>query len=142
MKPLLEVKAVLKSFLSKGPALKLEVKMDPSVMGGMTVPIGEKYVEMSANTKIQKLSSTDDPSWQLLRGHTAALCWSGSRNHTPKTRPTVPSVLTQRAVPEPHLRHPAVSPYLCSCSGPQCHCLHPGTRPRAEKGPLAYDFHP
>ena len=84
----------------------------------------------------------DDPSWQLLRGHTAALCWSGSRNHTPKTRPTVPSALTQRAVPEPHLRHPAVSPYLCSCSGPQCHCLHPGTRPRAEKGPLAYDFHP
>uniref|UniRef100_A0A8C6CK13 Uncharacterized protein n=1 Tax=Moschus moschiferus TaxID=68415 RepID=A0A8C6CK13_MOSMO len=44
-----EVKTVLKSFQSKGPALKLEVKIDPSVT--------EKYVEMSANTKIQKLSS-------------------------------------------------------------------------------------
>ncbi|KAJ1066638.1 hypothetical protein K5549_002540 [Capra hircus] len=51
-----EVKIILKSFLAKGPVLKLEVKIDPSVMGGMIVPIEEKYVEMSVNTKIQKVN--------------------------------------------------------------------------------------
>ncbi|KAL1788078.1 ATP synthase subunit O, mitochondrial [Sigmodon hispidus] len=51
-----ELRAVLKSFLSQGQILKLEVKTDPSIMGGMIVRIGEKYVDMSARTKIQKLS--------------------------------------------------------------------------------------
>ncbi|KAK2089579.1 hypothetical protein P7K49_032245 [Saguinus oedipus] len=51
-----ELKAVLKSFLSQGQILKLEVKTDPSIMGGMIVRIGEKYIDMSAKTKIQKLS--------------------------------------------------------------------------------------
>ncbi|CAK6442099.1 unnamed protein product [Pipistrellus nathusii] len=53
---LTELKTVLKSFLGKGQVLKLEVKTDPSIMGGMVVRIGEKYVDMSAKTKIQKLS--------------------------------------------------------------------------------------
>ncbi|XP_004675586.1 PREDICTED: ATP synthase subunit O, mitochondrial [Condylura cristata] len=53
---LTELKTVLKSFLSKNQVLKLEVKTDPSIMGGMIVRIGEKYVDMSAKTKIQKLS--------------------------------------------------------------------------------------
>ncbi|XP_057594923.1 ATP synthase subunit O, mitochondrial-like [Hippopotamus amphibius kiboko] len=39
---LTELKTVLKSFLSKGEVLKLEVKIDPSIMGGMIVRIGEK----------------------------------------------------------------------------------------------------
>ncbi|XP_008143949.2 ATP synthase subunit O, mitochondrial [Eptesicus fuscus] len=51
-----ELKTVLNSFLGKGQVLKLEVKTDPSIMGGMIVRIGEKYVDMSAKTKIQKLS--------------------------------------------------------------------------------------
>lgn len=51
-----ELKAVLQSFLSKNQVLKLEVKTDPSIMGGMIVRIGEKYVDMSAKSKIQKLS--------------------------------------------------------------------------------------
>ena len=53
---LTELKTVLKSFLCKGQVLKLEVKVDPSIMGGMIVRIGEKYADMSAGTKIQKLS--------------------------------------------------------------------------------------
>ncbi|XP_045721274.1 ATP synthase subunit O, mitochondrial-like [Mirounga angustirostris] len=53
---LTELKTVLKSFLSKGQVLKLEVKTDPSIMGGMIVCIGERYTDMSAKTKIQKLS--------------------------------------------------------------------------------------
>ncbi|XP_010606991.1 ATP synthase subunit O, mitochondrial [Fukomys damarensis] len=51
-----ELTAVLKSFLGRGQVLKLEVKTDPSIMGGMIVRIGEKYVDMSAKSKIQKLS--------------------------------------------------------------------------------------
>ncbi|GAB1300437.1 ATP synthase subunit O, mitochondrial [Apodemus speciosus] len=51
-----ELKTVLKSFLSQGQTLKLEVKADPSIMGGMMVRIGEKYVDMSTRSKIQKLS--------------------------------------------------------------------------------------
>ncbi|XP_007939458.1 ATP synthase subunit O, mitochondrial [Orycteropus afer afer] len=51
-----ELKTVLHSFLSQGQVLKLEVKTDPSIMGGMIVRIGEKYVDMSAKSKIQKLS--------------------------------------------------------------------------------------
>nr|XP_012602463.1 ATP synthase subunit O, mitochondrial [Microcebus murinus] len=51
-----ELKTVLKSFLSQSQVLKLEVKTDPSIMGGMIVRIGEKFVDMSAKAKIQKLS--------------------------------------------------------------------------------------
>lgn len=51
-----ELKTVLQSFLSKSQVLKLEVKTDPAIMGGMIVRIGEKYVDMSARSKIQKLS--------------------------------------------------------------------------------------
>nr|XP_019603398.1 PREDICTED: ATP synthase subunit O, mitochondrial-like [Rhinolophus sinicus] len=52
-----ELKTMLKSFLSKNQILKLEVKTGPSIMGGMIIHIGEKYVDMSAKTKSQKLSS-------------------------------------------------------------------------------------
>ena len=51
-----ELKTVLKSFLSPNQILKLEIKTGPSIMGGMIVRIGEKYVDMSAKSKIQKLS--------------------------------------------------------------------------------------
>ncbi|XP_043834981.1 ATP synthase subunit O, mitochondrial-like [Dromiciops gliroides] len=51
-----ELKTALNSFLSKGQVLKIEVKTDPSIMGRMIVHIGEKYVDMSARSKIQKLS--------------------------------------------------------------------------------------
>ncbi|XP_005375755.1 PREDICTED: ATP synthase subunit O, mitochondrial [Chinchilla lanigera] len=53
---LTELTAVLKSFLGQGQVLKLEAKTDPAIMGGMIVRIGEKYVDMSAKSKIQKLS--------------------------------------------------------------------------------------
>ncbi|KAK7831592.1 hypothetical protein U0070_015104 [Myodes glareolus] len=58
-----ELKTMLKSFLGQGKILKLEVKTDPSITGGMIVRIGEKYVDMSAKTKIQKLSQA---MWEIL----------------------------------------------------------------------------
>ncbi|XP_008071792.1 ATP synthase subunit O, mitochondrial-like [Carlito syrichta] len=60
---LTELKTVLKSFISQGQILKLEVKTDPSIMGGMIVHLGEKYVDMSAKIKIQKLTRT---MWEII----------------------------------------------------------------------------
>ncbi|XP_005921266.1 ATP synthase subunit O, mitochondrial [Haplochromis burtoni] len=51
-----ELKVALKGFLQKGETIKLETKSDPSILGGMIVSIGDKYVDMSTKTKIQKLT--------------------------------------------------------------------------------------
>ncbi|XP_042348970.1 ATP synthase subunit O, mitochondrial [Plectropomus leopardus] len=53
---LAELKVALKGFLQKGESIKLETKSDPSILGGMIVCIGDKYVDMSTKTKIQKLT--------------------------------------------------------------------------------------
>ncbi|XP_003970447.1 ATP synthase peripheral stalk subunit OSCP, mitochondrial [Takifugu rubripes] len=53
---LAELKVALNGFLQKGETIKLETKTDPSILGGMVVSIGDKYVDMSTKTKIQKLS--------------------------------------------------------------------------------------
>ncbi|XP_038154980.1 ATP synthase subunit O, mitochondrial [Cyprinodon tularosa] len=53
---LAELKVALKGFLLKGETIKLETKSDPSILGGMIVSIGDKYVDMSTKTKIQKLT--------------------------------------------------------------------------------------
>ncbi|XP_061483718.1 ATP synthase subunit O, mitochondrial [Rhineura floridana] len=51
-----ELKTALNGFLAKGEVLKLETKIDPTILGGMIVSIGDKYADMSTKTKIQKLS--------------------------------------------------------------------------------------
>ncbi|XP_005795406.1 ATP synthase subunit O, mitochondrial [Xiphophorus maculatus] len=53
---LAELKVALNGFLQKGETIKLETKSDPSILGGMIVSIGDKYVDMSTKTKIQKLT--------------------------------------------------------------------------------------
>ncbi|XP_037531820.1 ATP synthase subunit O, mitochondrial [Nematolebias whitei] len=53
---LTELKVALKAFLQKGETIKLESKSDPSILGGMIVSIGDRYVDMSTKTKIQKLT--------------------------------------------------------------------------------------
>uniref|UniRef100_F6R948 ATP synthase peripheral stalk subunit OSCP, mitochondrial n=1 Tax=Monodelphis domestica TaxID=13616 RepID=F6R948_MONDO len=51
-----ELEAVLNNFLHKGQVLKMEANTYPSILEGMIVRIGEKYVDMSTRTKIQKLN--------------------------------------------------------------------------------------
>ncbi|MCJ8732336.1 hypothetical protein PDJAM_G00210090 [Pangasius djambal] len=51
-----ELKVALNGFLAKGETIKLETKSDPSILGGMIVSIGDKYVDMSTKSKIQKLT--------------------------------------------------------------------------------------
>ncbi|MBN3277398.1 ATPO synthase, partial [Polyodon spathula] len=53
---LAELKNALNGFLQKGETLQLETKSDPSVLCRMIVSIGNKYVDMSTKTKIQKLT--------------------------------------------------------------------------------------
>ncbi|XP_077071585.1 ATP synthase peripheral stalk subunit OSCP, mitochondrial [Siphateles boraxobius] len=53
---LAELKVALNGFITKGETIKLETKSDPSILGGMIVSIGDKYVDMSTKTKIQKLT--------------------------------------------------------------------------------------
>ncbi|XP_014253019.1 ATP synthase subunit O, mitochondrial-like [Cimex lectularius] len=45
---------VLKSFAKKGEEIVVEVKVDPSLIGGMIVKAGDKYVDMSIASKIKK----------------------------------------------------------------------------------------
>ncbi|XP_037316082.1 ATP synthase subunit O, mitochondrial [Pungitius pungitius] len=53
---LADLKVALKGFLKKTETIKLETKFDPAILGGMIVSIGDKYVDMSTKTKIQKLT--------------------------------------------------------------------------------------
>lgn len=47
-----ELESALKAFLKKGEVLVLTKKVDPSIMGGMLVSIGDKFVDMSIATKV------------------------------------------------------------------------------------------
>ncbi|XP_012286904.1 ATP synthase subunit O, mitochondrial [Orussus abietinus] len=47
---------VLKQFLTKGQSIQLTTKVDPAIIGGMIVSIGDKYVDMSISSKIKKYS--------------------------------------------------------------------------------------
>ncbi|XP_015380239.1 PREDICTED: ATP synthase subunit O, mitochondrial [Diuraphis noxia] len=49
-----ELKKTLQAFSKKGETIKLELKVDPTLIGGMIVSIGDKYVDMSVATKIKK----------------------------------------------------------------------------------------
>lgn len=49
-----ELTAALKAFTKKGENILLETKIDPAIIGGMIVVIGDKYVDMSIASKVKK----------------------------------------------------------------------------------------
>lgn len=49
-----ELTAALKSFAKKGENILLQTKIDPTIIGGMIVVIGDKYVDMSIASKVKK----------------------------------------------------------------------------------------
>lgn len=51
-----KLQTALKGFLSKGQSIMLTAKVDPSIMGGMIISIGDKYIDMSVASKIKKYS--------------------------------------------------------------------------------------
>ncbi|XP_065211001.1 ATP synthase subunit O, mitochondrial-like [Planococcus citri] len=49
-----ELQGVLQKFAKKGEKLILNYKVDPAILGGMIVSIGDKYVDMSTASKFKK----------------------------------------------------------------------------------------
>nr|XP_023016173.1 ATP synthase subunit O, mitochondrial [Leptinotarsa decemlineata] len=49
-----KLQAVLKSFLKPKETINLTTKVDPSIIGGMIVSVGDRYVDMSVASKIKK----------------------------------------------------------------------------------------
>jgi F-type H+-transporting ATPase subunit O len=48
-----ELDAVLKQFSKKGEKLNVETSVDPTIMGGMIVEVGDRYIDMSISSKIK-----------------------------------------------------------------------------------------
>ena len=51
-----ELQAVLQGFLKKGNKLQLDLKVDPSLVGGMIVELGDRYVDLSIASKLKLYS--------------------------------------------------------------------------------------
>ncbi len=52
-----ELDSALRAFLKPGQKLMLQTRVDPSIIGGMVVSIGDKYVDMSLASKIKKYTN-------------------------------------------------------------------------------------
>jgi len=48
-----ELDSVLQQFSKKGEKLNVETTVDPSIMGGMIVEVGDRYIDMSIASKIK-----------------------------------------------------------------------------------------
>lgn len=48
-----ELQSVLQTFVKKGHSLKVETKVDPSLIGGFIVEIGDRYVDLSISSKVK-----------------------------------------------------------------------------------------
>ncbi|XP_015431995.1 PREDICTED: ATP synthase subunit O, mitochondrial [Dufourea novaeangliae] len=51
-----KLEGALNGFLNKGQTIMLTAKVDPTIIGGMIVSVGDKYVDMSVASKIKKYS--------------------------------------------------------------------------------------
>jgi len=51
-----EVEAILSGFLKEGQKAQTSFLVDPAIVGGMIVSIGDKFVDMSMATKLNKFS--------------------------------------------------------------------------------------
>ena len=49
-----KLESVLKSFLKGNQSILLTSKVDPAILGGMIVSIGDRYVDMSVSSKLKK----------------------------------------------------------------------------------------
>lgn len=49
-----KLQVVLKSYVKSNETIQLTTKVDPSIIGGMIVSVGDRYVDMSVASKIKK----------------------------------------------------------------------------------------
>lgn len=52
-----DLEAALKAFTKTGESLQITTKVDPSIIGGMLVSIGDRYVDMSLASKINRYTA-------------------------------------------------------------------------------------
>lgn len=48
-----ELQSVLQAFVKQGHKLQLETKVDPSLIGGMVVELGDRYIDLSLASKLK-----------------------------------------------------------------------------------------
>merc|ERR1711946_31217 len=52
-----EIETALNGFLQKGQTLQMTAVVDPAIVGGLVVVIGDRYIDMSLATKMQRYSA-------------------------------------------------------------------------------------
>lgn len=52
-----KLESTLKGFLTQGQTILLTTKVDPAIIGGLIVSIGDKYVDMSIASKVKMYSN-------------------------------------------------------------------------------------
>lgn len=52
-----ELSAVLQVFIKKGNTLQLDAKVDPALIGGMVVSLGDRYIDLSIASKLNAYSN-------------------------------------------------------------------------------------
>merc|ERR1712071_24736 len=52
-----EIETALNGFLQKGQSLQMTTRIDPAIVGGLVVVIGDRYIDMSLATKMQRYST-------------------------------------------------------------------------------------
>lgn len=52
-----ELEAVLQTFIKQGHKLQVETKVDPSIIGGMVVELGDRYIDLSIASKLKTYSN-------------------------------------------------------------------------------------
>ncbi len=51
-----ELQAVLQTFLKQGHKLQLETQVDPELIGGMVVELGDRYIDLSISSRLRVYS--------------------------------------------------------------------------------------
>ena len=52
-----ELESVLQTFVKQGHKLQLKTKVDPSLIGGMIVELGDRYIDLSISSKLKTYSN-------------------------------------------------------------------------------------
>lgn len=54
---LASAKEALEKLLSKGETLNLRTALNPDIIGGLVVDIGDKHIDLSLNSRIRKIEA-------------------------------------------------------------------------------------
>jgi len=52
-----EVMKVLEGLVEAGESIKLESKVDPNILGGLVVSVGDRFIDLSVSTRIKQMKN-------------------------------------------------------------------------------------